>query len=206
MANIESHQPLHGKSASLAQGNLREATPVGKLVIRCDIEDAAVSEFLQQHELVLPVEANTCATSAKGELFWLGPDEWLLRSSLDPGSTQWGDIVSALQGEASPGSDRHLAIVDVSDYYTVLQLDGPHAGAMLARSCPLDLHTLTSSAVKRCAQTRMGNAAVMLDVRLQSPQSSTNTGDHRDAGWNLQVRWSYADYLWKLLQRSAISF
>jgi len=49
MANIESHQPLQGQSVALAGGTLREASLVGKLIIRCDNSDAAVESFLQQN-------------------------------------------------------------------------------------------------------------------------------------------------------------
>ena len=212
MANIESHQPLQGQSVALAGGTLREASLVGKLIIRCDNSDAAVESFLQQHGLALPAEANTLNTSEKGSLFWLGPDEWLLRSSADPGSPEWGDSINALQSAASGRSDLHIALVDVSDYYAVLQLEGPHASAILSRSCPFDLYTLTSSElnspeVKRCAQTRIGNAAALLDTySLAGNSTSTAVSESNDTCWNIQVRWSYADYLWKLLLRSAISF
>ena len=212
MASIESQQPLQGQSVTLAGGTLREASLVGKLILRCDNTDAAVEAFLLQHGLVLPVEANTHNTSEKGGLFWLGPDEWLLRSSTDPSSSEWSDTVGALNSAASGRSDLDIALVDVSDYYTVLQLEGPHSSAILARSCPFDLHTLmsselNSSEVKRCAQTRIGNAAALLDTYLLAGNSSSSVmAESNDTCWNIQVRWSYADYLWKLLLRSAISF
>lgn len=199
MASLESLQPLHGQAVSLAEGRLREATAVGKLIIRCDISSAPVAELLVQHGLSLPTVANTYTGTEKGELFWLGPDEWLLRSNADPNSSEWSDTVNRLGKAASDRPDVHIALVDVSDYYTVLQLEGPHASAILARSCPLDLRTLHPSEVKRCAQTRMGNASVMLNTHTLSPAAG-------EPLWNLQVRWSYADYLWKLLLRSAISF
>jgi len=101
MASLECHQPLLGQSISLAQGSLREAALVGKLIIRCDPGNAPVAQLLQGQGLVLPAETNTYNQSDKGEFFWLGPDEWLLRSELDPGSSQWRDCVSSLAKSAA---------------------------------------------------------------------------------------------------------
>jgi len=80
--------------------------------------------------------------------------------------------------------------VEVSDYYTVIRLSGEKVRPVLASGTPLDLHRSVFSK-GRCAQTRFGTASVLLSVHDDIPLI------------DLQVRWSFAEYVWKYLCKVA---
>jgi len=196
-------QPLSGRSVELSDGQLRELPWCGKLALRCDSSDAETLNALKLSGLSLPTQPNTFETYSGGRVIWMGPDEWLLHSDRDPAATVWTDLKSSLVENLK---NSHTAQVDVSDYYTLLQLTGSNASAMLARSCPLDLYTVAGKE-NACAQTRVGNAAVLLlPIPGQRTSDKPNSEQMNIAGWTVQVRWSYADYVWKLFERSALSF
>ena len=206
ISNISWNTPLMQRQATLAGGQLSELPFSIKFSLRGDASDTrfttSVNTLLKNAglgDLHLPVEPNTVNASDKCSVLWMGPDEWLLRSNAIQNESPGEDLSEESFSEAFSG--QHAAVVDVSDYYTVLELQSPNAIEWLSRSCPLDLETEfpatdssenSVSLKSACAQTRMGNASVLLDKK--------------DAEcWRIQVRWSYAQYLWQLLQRSAIS-
>lgn len=204
--NVAACSPLQLREKSLGQTAFAELPLCTKISLRGNAEDQVftkvVSDVLADRygrELELPKSSNVVvstdlADSGKMSAFWMGPDEWLLRvEGARHQSSQSGDESSDISAQLNESlQGLHSAVVDVSDYYTVLRLHGEHSAGILARSCPLDLESSFSEA-GRCAQTRVGNAAVLLD-----------SDDRLD--WCIQVRWSYADYLWQLIERSAISF
>ena len=164
---------------------LTERPFCSKISIRGDSSNAAFRAVFETLSLSLPVEANTVSHSGSTALFWMGPDEWLLHSDV-PASELCDQLRTALLGI-------HSAIVDVSDYYTIIRLQTEHAREILARSTPFDLHG-DEFVAGRCAQTKLGNAACLLHAIDES-----GTVD-------VQVRWSYAEYLWLLLVSGARSF
>ena len=193
---VTSLTPLQHRKVALAGGELRELPQTLKFSLRGDAGD---QKFLQSAssalsnagvgELVIPATPNTVSAGHDGSIFWMAPDEWLVRS--EPAA--FNTLSSKLSEEAFAAefADQHVAVVDVSDYYTVFELESMRAVELLARGCPLDLESCFAK-VGCCAQTRIGNAAVLLD---------SNAADL----WRIQVRWSYAQYLWQLLERSALS-
>ena len=160
--------------------SLREMALEGKLNIRGNAADASFLAAIRDSlGLELPVTANTCNEYQSRRLYWLGPDEWLLHCDLDETDALQQSLETALEGV-------HHAVTDVSDYYTVLRLGGPDARSLLRKGCPLDLHHDCFPA-GNIAQTRFGHASVLLH--------------YRDDGetWDIQLRWSYAEYLWDYL-------
>lgn len=141
----------------------------------------------------LPLAANTTSVAADGDarmLFWLGPDEWLLHCKLARAENILSQLHKQLAG-------LHYAATDVTDYYTVLELAGAqtdedgdgrneHAAAVLARGCPLDLHERAFKATQ-CAQTRFGNASVLLYKPDAEPL------------FQIQTRWSFTGYVWEYI-------
>lgn len=197
---VSSFTPLAQRKVALADGELRELPQTLKLSFRGDAGD---QNFLQSAarlldkagagQLQIPTAPNTVSSTSQASMFWMGPDEWMFRS--EPAAF---DSLSAVlsanmlqQTVSADFADQHVAIVDVSDYYTVFELRSRHATQLLARGCPLDLDSCFAEA-GCCAQTRIGNAAVLLDTTSAEL-------------WRIQVRWSYAQYLWQLLERSALS-
>lgn len=153
-----------------------EIFPLGKLIIRGNSDDTtfqtAITESLQSR---LPLKPGSATRINRHEsLLWLGPSEWLL----------WIDekrrrqVYDTLQ-QATIGL--HASVVDVSDYYTIIRIGGRHADAVIAHGCPLDLrakHFLNGSV----AQSHFRNAAILL-YRIRN-------------GYDIQIRRSYARYLW----------
>jgi len=128
-----------------------------------------------------PTEPNTTARGRGVTLFWLGPDEWLAMA--DPDAPRYRDALAArLEGV-------HAAVTEVGDGQTWVELAGHQARDLLARGCPLDLHTESFSA-GRCAQTRLAQASVLLYAA--EPERL-----------HVQVRRSMARYLWSWLTASA---
>ena len=84
---------------------------------------------------------------------------------------------------------QHIAVVNVSDGYTVIVLDCPDATEILARDCPLDLHT-TAFPVGTCAQSVLGKSGGLF----------VREAEQRFA---ICVRRSFAEYLWQLLCHAA---
>ena len=77
-------------------------------------------------------------------------------------------------------------MTDVSDYYVVMRLSGPEARVVLAKGSPFDVHP-RSFDVGACAQTRFANASILLRLVGEAPT------------FDIQVRWSFAPYLWDYL-------
>ncbi|MEU4603859.1 sarcosine oxidase subunit gamma family protein [Kribbella sp. NPDC023972] len=80
----------------------------------------------------LPRSCGQVTANAGHHLLWLGPDEWLIVSELEPGA-----LLEALLDAVG---DAHAAVVDLSANRTVLELSGPAARSVLSKGCPLDLH------------------------------------------------------------------
>ena len=85
------------------------------------------------------------------------------------------------------------AVVDNSSGLTTLHITGDNAAALLATDCPLDLHPQVFK-VGQCAQTRLAKAGMTL-----SPLPD-------NAGFEVIIRRSFADYLLLWLQDAAIAF
>jgi len=189
--------PAAGRAPVDGETRLRELSCCGKINLRGDPGDEnftrAAAEALG---MALPLAPNTVATDARVTVFWLGPDEWLIHLPLN-------DTESQLQQLRQHLAPLHHAATEVTDYYTTLELRGKHAAEVLARGCPLDLHPRVFRP-GACAQSRFGNASVLLYQPAQLDEGSV-AGDHDDGNANdssrflIQVRWSFTDYVWDYL-------
>ena len=166
--------PISGKN------NLAELSICGKINIRGSVDNARfTTSTTQVFGLALPLEPNTLVRAGSSTCYWCGPDEWLLHCPIE-------ELESLIESGRSRLARTHHALVDVSDYYTVLRLEGPDSEILLGKACPLDLH-LSQFPAETCAQTRLGNASILLDRRGKAPF------------FDIQVRWSYAEYVWDYL-------
>lgn len=132
--------------------------------------------------IALPVAPNTSAQAGGRTILWLGPNEWQIRAADSLRAKTW----KALQ-EVRTAAEENAALVDISDYYTVIRIEGGGAREALAAGCPLDLHP-SQFAVGQCAQSRYGRAAVLIFQCGDAPV------------FDIQVRWSFADYVWEYLR------
>ena len=177
MAKAVKRFALSGRTHRAA-ATMAEITEQGLINIRAQTDDKALMEALTQVlGAALPIEINTITSAPDGQIFWLGPDEWLARM---PDARRAATLTALQKATRS----FHAAIVDVSDYYTIIQLSGDVAKELLTAACPLDIDRMTTES---CAQSHFAKAAILLYKKEASV-------------FDIQVRWSYAEYVWKYLR------
>ncbi|MBX2823204.1 MAG: hypothetical protein KTR33_00655 [Gammaproteobacteria bacterium] len=183
-----------------ADGISIDALPLGpKLNIRGKPTDAFSESVSGALDLALPLQPNRVSRHSgvhtDDALFWLGPDEWLWRGGGDPAASV-ADAAESLRDQWQQ-TGHHCAVVDVSDFYAVLQLSGSRVFEVLSKGTPLDCVTALCDA-GCCAQTRFGHANVLLDRCLDT--------DDAELCVNLQVRWSFVEVVWRQLQLATEEF
>lgn len=162
---------------------LGERALQGHINLRGASQDRAFIEAVQNAlKNSLPLVPNTVSASADLTAFWLGPDEWLLVLP----SAQTAERMQALHAALS---GRFAAVTDVSSGQTIITVSGPQARNVLAKGCTLDLHPRAFTP-QRCAQTLLAKTDVLFW------QAAADQ-------FELIVRRSYADYLWRWLQDAA---
>jgi sarcosine oxidase subunit gamma len=115
-----------------------------------------------------------------------GPGEWLLVSP------QTG--VARLRNILAPElTTQELALVDLTDGLTVLEVSGSHVRAVLAKSCGLDFDSRHFGS-EHCARTRFAQIPVVIDCTEIS------------GVFQLYVPRSYAPYLKNWLLDAAVEF
>lgn len=182
---LRMHTPLddrpawQGRTAAIA-----ERPHVGKVTLRGVPDLPAFREAAEARlGVALPLAPNTVTEGGGLTVSWVGPDEWLILT--EPGAE--GALIDGLR-EALAGV--HAAVVDVGDYYTIIRLSGPRARDVMAKGCPLDLHP-RAFGPGRCAGSLYGKAVIRL---IQVDEAPT---------YDIMVRWSFADYLWRYLVDAA---
>ena len=133
-----------------------------------------------------PVTANTVVESGDYRIYWMGPDEWLIITPAGRQDELKEKLHKALNGVFS-------AVVDNSSGLTMLHISGENAAALLATDCPLDLH-VREFKHGQCAQTRLAKAGMTLSPLAEQ------------AGFEVIIRRSFADYLLLWLQDAAVAF
>ncbi len=116
--------------------------------LRGRYEDAAFRALAEDvlHQ-PLPQSPNTLTRGAH-EVYWLGPDEWLIASPADSA------VVTALGGRVPAANALHGGLLQ-------LDLVGEAGPELLARGCTLDLHPHAFPA-GACAQTALAKASVLI--------------------------------------------
>lgn len=174
------YSPLSDLPAPLGGIVLEERAHVGKINLRGNPGDP---EFLAAVEralgTVLPLGANTTSVSEQYTCFWLGPDEWLIHCAEETQAATREALEESLRG-------KQAAITDVTDYYVIIRITGDKAREVMSKGTPFDLYPGVFKR-GRCAQTCFGHATIL----LHHPSDV--------AGYDIQVRWSFAEYLWNFL-------
>ncbi|MDB5810057.1 MAG: sarcosine oxidase subunit gamma [Betaproteobacteria bacterium] len=127
----------------------------------------------------LPLTANTSCAAADAEVFWLGPDEWLIAGSQNASISETLPIGSA-------------SLTDVSHGRAAWRIAGPRVYDLLAKGCSLDLHSSAFSP-GGCAQTSIAHVGVLLYLR-------------GDGSFDLYCARSYAQHLWHWLTEAAAEY
>ena len=132
--------------------------------------------------LALPTQPCTLEHAAWGYVCWLSPDEWLIICSRTQGAELHAALEALLDGV-------HSQVADNSGGYTSVLLQGKNATDVLQHCMVYDLHIL---AANKIVGTTFGKASVFL---------------HRqDNAYMLIFRRSFADYIWRYLERAAAPY
>jgi sarcosine oxidase subunit gamma len=188
-----SHLGLAGRADRTPVGDLaRAGVRLSERPHRCQIllrgnpEDDRFRDALRGTTgLALPA-ANRVSAKENLRLLWLAPDEFLLIGQAGREAIFLPSLEAALSGQ------RALAL-DVSDMRTTVSLAGPAARDLIACGCGLDLHP-SRFATGQCAQTKLAKCNVVLDMASDEPR------------FDILVTVSYADYLWRWLERAGSEF
>lgn len=159
---------------------------LGHYNLRGDARDTALRLAVRDSlGIELPTQANTVVSGPGVTVCWLGPDEWLVTTPYERDTERIDALDRAVAGS-------FVAITDVSGGLGVVTLEGARARDVLAKGCPLDLHE-RRFAVGDCAQTVLARASLLLV--------------HRARGvFDIVVRRSFADYLWRWLVDASMEF
>lgn len=129
-----------------------------------------------------------CRGTARGpglSALWLAPDEWLLATpTVADAAARAAELGGALAG-------RHHQLVDVSDYYAVLELAGPAVRTLMAKLVTVDLHPRVFRR-DQVVGTHLAKATVQLWL-------VADEDDGEGPAVRVVVRRSLADYVWCLV-------
>lgn len=183
-----SQTPLSAKAPIAIDGlGIAERPLVGKITLRGDAGDPAFADAVAKAlGVALPTAPMTSATAETEAgpvtVFWKAFDEWLIWTEDDAREPTLAALREALAGV-------HKSVVDVSDYYTVIRVDGRLSRDLLAKGCAVDLHP-DAFAEGNATGTGFHQAQIFI----------TRTG--ADA-FDLMIRWSVAEYLYDYLADGA---
>lgn len=160
---------------------MNELALLGYVIVRGDARDAAFAGACQEVlGVALPTQAGTVAPFADGVALWQGPDEWLLVCARSACQSCIDDLEAALQGV-------HAQVVDNSGGLTMVYLSGAHQVTLLRHVGVYDFDALAPGHV---ASTVCGKATLTVFR-------------HDQQGIFVLFRRSFADYVWRLLSKSA---
>ena len=158
-----------------------ELPHLGYVVLRGKADDNtfldAVASVLGQR---VPTQPRQVLQTKEGAVLWLSPDEWLLVCPRSRRDNLVSALTTALQGVFAQ-------VVDNSGGFTTLRLAGAEHLTLLRQLGPYDFE---SQGVGTVASTVMSKATVTV-VRTDA------------SGVLLVFRRSFADYVWRLIERTA---
>ncbi|NDY91785.1 sarcosine oxidase subunit gamma [Ideonella livida] len=158
-----------------------ELPDLGYLVLRGHAHDAAfMAAVAGVLGAPLPTRPRAVLNCPAGLVLWQSPDEWWL---LCPRAQR--DTLLAALGSALAGC--FAQVVDNSGGFTTLRLSGPQHMLLLRHLTPHDVDALP---LGDCVSTVVSKASMVI---LRSDAQ----------GVALVFRRSFADYLWRLIERSA---
>lgn len=129
--------------------------------------------------IALPTKACSMANTAWGFILWLSPDEWLIVCKREQRASLQQSLETALAGI-------HSQVVDNSGGFTTVALKGKNAIDVLHHCTVYDLSVLETGKV---VGTTFGKTSIFLHKQVD--------------GYRLIFRRSFADYIWRYLERSA---
>lgn len=183
--------PLHAFGLTAKQEKVNDSKGVwvneipllGYISLRGNVQNTAFTDAVN---VTLGVELPTqpCRTvyATWGSILWLSPDEWLLICNRDQRAPLQQSLETALTGI-------HSQVVDNSGGYTTVVLQGKNASDVMHHCTVYDLDALD---VGKVVGTTFGKASLILHKQEDS--------------YRLIFRRSFADYIWRYLERSALPY
>ena len=118
--------------------SVKEVSPIMKLNLRGKKREffTTVGKHL---DMILPTEANTSSSSSKLTSIWLSPDEWMVVSNeKTKKDTNNYDLEESLYNSIS--KTNLGAVVDVSDQFVMLELEGPKVYELFSSGSPFNFN------------------------------------------------------------------
>ena len=167
--------------------SIREVSPIMKLNLRGKKREffTTVGKNL---DMILPTEANTSSSSSKLTSIWLSPDEWMVVSNdLIEKDTNIYELEENLYNSIS--NTNLGAVVDVTDQFTMLELEGSKIYELFSSGSPFNFNEFKEKKGST-TQTLLNNIDVIIH----------NKGENLV---NLFVRRSFSEHLFSWINDSA---
>jgi len=171
------HQPGSSPKAPNPGVYLWEEALKTHLALRGDANNADFRQGIEAATGIALPETLQSAQSGDWVLSWIAPDEWLLTGPGDQAFTMETTLRQHLSG--------HYAVINVSGGQTLVRVAGTEARSVLMKSCPYDVHDRNFPVGK-----------VVTTVLAKSQATIRRVGED---DWELVVRRSFADYVWRWL-------
>ena len=141
----------------------------------------AIAKWVADDDLpTFPETPNTASESNGLSLYWIAPERWLLRSTLEN--------EDRLLEMTRPGSAPvDVSIVQVSDTLRFFQILGPDAGEIISTACSMDHHISTFPQNGVSYTNLFGIKGLLIRI---------------DGGFEIAVESSYADMIDDYLARA----
>jgi sarcosine oxidase, subunit gamma len=173
-------RPIEGEGGAIC---MAERPFLGKFILRADA--TLVADLVHGAVgLKLPVEALSSASTGDTAILWLGPDEWMIVTAPEEAGRRARSTRAAL-------AQVHHQLVDVGDYYTIIELSGSRTREALMKVTTLDLHP-------RAFKAGMVAGTVFAHTNAWVWQTADDVAEGGPI-FRVIVRWSMADYLWCVL-------
>ncbi len=167
--------------------SIKEVSPIMKLNLRGKKREffTTVGKHL---DMILPTEANTSSSSSKLTSIWLSPDEWMVVSNeLVNKDTNKFELEESLYNSIS--KTNLGAIVDVTDQFVMLELEGSKIYELFSSGSPFNFNEFKEKKGST-TQTLLNNIDVIIH----------NKGENLV---NLFVRRSFSEHLFSWINDSA---
>ena len=167
--------------------SVKEVSPIMKLNLRGKKREffTTVGKHL---DMILPTEANTSSSSSKLTSIWLSPDEWMVISNetTEKDSNNY-DLEESLYNSIS--KTNLGAVVDVTDQFVMLQLEGSKVYELFSSGSPFNFNEFKEKKGSSTQTLLNGIDVIILNKGINLV--------------NLFVRRSFSEHLYSWINDSA---
>ena len=117
---------------------IKEITPIMKLILRGKKREF-FTNIGKNLNMILPTEANTSSSNDKITAIWLSPDEWLIftNNKVDENNNKYELEENLFNSVSKPNLG---AVVDVTDQFVMLELEGRNIYELFSTGSPFDFN------------------------------------------------------------------